>query len=221
MKGSLEKLFIINKDDVLKLIEKDQDYKQLYERFSIPDRQCYHTFFEALVKTVISQQLSNAALKTLLGRIDKKALSDPTLMLKSLENGTLKLSLVKRECIEHICHDFLNNNLNEQMPHLINRDMLKERLLAYKGIGPWSVDIIFMFYLQDRSIFAKSDFGIRRGFAILKNLDIKAVKDAQLKAYGESLGECATIACFYLWELSSSTDVWSVSSAQSDFHCAR
>ena len=87
------------------------------------------------------------------------------------------LSRAKAHSIVHLADAFLKEDLTEDFltskrksgdPILdvsANETVVRDALLRIKGIGPWSCDMFFMFYLEKPNILPLGDLGVRKGIA--------------------------------------------------------
>ena len=85
-------------------------------------------------------------------------------------------------------------------------ELIRERLVAVKGLGAWSVDMFMMFHLQRPNVLATGDLAVRRGICKVYNLSPKAL-DGGKKGEAEARRICATWApfstagCLYMWKM--------------------
>jgi 3-methyladenine DNA glycosylase/8-oxoguanine DNA glycosylase len=82
-------------------------------------------------------------------------------------------------------------------------ELLIERLVAVRGIGPWTAQMFLMFRLGRADILPLDDYGLRRGFAIAfkkKTLPEKA----DLARRGARWAPYRSVASWYLWQAADS-----------------
>ena len=77
-------------------------------------------------------------------------------------------------------------------------EALIERLVALRGVGRWTVEMLLIYSLERSDILPVDDFGIREGYRRLKGLD-KAPTPAQMRALGGGWRPFRTVAAWYLW----------------------
>lgn len=77
---------------------------------------------------------------------------------------------------------------------------LIERLTALRGVGRWTVEMFLIYSLERSDILPVDDFGVREGYARLKNLE-KAPTPRQMREIGEAWSPFRTVAAWYLWRL--------------------
>ena len=163
-----------------------------------------HDAYGALVRSIVGQQLSTVAARTIYGRLT--ALFDhrpPTpAELLAADEDTLRacgLSRPKisylRDLARHVLEDGLDLPGLRELPD----DEVASRLVAVKGIGQWSVDMFLMFHLGRADVLPVGDLGIRR--AAERSYCLPAMPSPEeLRAIAEPWRPHRTLACLYLWE---------------------
>ena len=82
----------------------------------------------------------------------------------------------------------------------MSNEALIERLIALKGIGRWTVEMMLMFTLERQDVLPVNDFGVREGYKRLKQLAV-APSPKQLSLIGEAWQPYRTVASWYLWRV--------------------
>ena len=115
-----------------------------------------------LSKTIVGQQLSTKAAKTIWGRAEKFIINQP-LQNRNLENDLRDSGLSQKKC-EYVKNILISNTLRKKKDYYktIGTEEFTNLLISYKGIGPWTVDMAKMFFLGDVNILPKGDLGIKR-----------------------------------------------------------
>lgn len=75
---------------------------------------------------------------------------------------------------------------------------LIERLVAIRGVGRWTVEMLLIFTLGRSDILPVDDFGVREGWKLLNGLEAQP-KPKELAAIGEAWAPWRSIAAWYLW----------------------
>lgn len=146
-----------------------------------------------LIKTIVSQQLSTSAARTIWGRvktvIDSNIEKDITIeLLKSAG-----LSRTKSEYILGILDNQLIKSHSKKTLKDYSFNELSEMLLQIKGIGPWTLGITRMFYICDEDVWLDGDLGINKAANIfIPDIDINNIK--------EIYSPYRTYLSLYLWK---------------------
>lgn len=75
---------------------------------------------------------------------------------------------------------------------------MRERLLAIRGVGPWTADYVLMRCLRDPDAFPIADVGLQNAVKLGLSLDRKPT-EAELKTLAEQWQGFRAYATFYLW----------------------
>ncbi|UPY37603.1 DNA-3-methyladenine glycosylase [Sediminicoccus sp. KRV36] len=75
---------------------------------------------------------------------------------------------------------------------------LIERLVAIRGVGRWTVEMLLIFTLGRADILPVDDFGVREGWRLLNGLEAQP-KPKELASIGEAWAPWRSIAAWYLW----------------------
>ena len=149
--------------------------------------------YSFLIKTIVSQQLSTSAARTIWGRvktvIDSNIEKDITIeLLKSAG-----LSRTKSEYILGILDNQLIKSHSKKTLKDYSFNELSEMLLQIKGIGPWTLGITRMFYIYDEDVWLDGDLGINKAANIfIPDIDINNIK--------EIYSPYRTYLSLYLWK---------------------
>ena len=80
----------------------------------------------------------------------------------------------------------------------LDDDAIVDRLIAVRGIGRWTVEMLLIFQLGRPDVLPVDDFGVRNGFRIAyKRRAMPTPKE--LMRYGERWRPYRTAAAWYLW----------------------
>ena len=89
--------------------------------------------------------------------------------------------------------DYLNKNPQHKSSlKKLSKEELNKIFLPLKGIGPWTINIMQMFYLEDKDIWLPGDLGIQKSFKyFFENNNMDEIQNLY-KPY-------RTYFCLYLW----------------------
>ncbi|MDH0303155.1 MULTISPECIES: DNA-3-methyladenine glycosylase [unclassified Pseudomonas] len=161
--------------------------------------------YEALVRAIAYQQLHARAAEAILGRLlalfPDVAFPTPEQLL-AVTPETMRacgFSASKTATLHGIAQARLEGVVpcREQALRMPD-DALVERLVALRGIGRWTVEMLLIYSLERSDILPVDDFGVREGYRRMKGLD-KAPTPAQMRALGGAWSPHRTVAAWYLW----------------------
>jgi DNA-3-methyladenine glycosylase II len=164
-----------------------------------------NSLFEAMLRSIVYQQLHAKAASTILGRVlvelarhggaKPEALaraSDAALRGAGLSaNKLLAVRDLAAKCIEGTVP-----SLKEARK--LGDDELIARLTTVRGIGPWTVHMLLIFYLGRPDVMPTSDFAIRAGFKKLYKKRKDPTPEAILK-HARRWQPYRSVASWYLW----------------------
>lgn len=161
------------------------------------------THFEALVESVISQQLAVKAADTIYGRV--KALTKGRMVpghiadVSEADMRAAGVSGAKFKTIQGLADAALSKKIKINTLHEIDDDQLIfDQLTSLWGIGPWTVDMFMMFQLGRLDIWPTGDLGVRRGwekiYALKDQIEPKA-----LDKKGEKFRPYRSVVAWYCW----------------------
>lgn len=158
--------------------------------------------FTALVKSIVGQQISSAAARTVWGRLltGTGELTPASIHDTSLD--TLQqygMSARKADYIKGIAAAALKNDLDLSGLHRMTDQEVIKHLTGLKGIGVWTAEMLLIFGLQRPDVVSWGDQGIRRG--MMKLYCLEDLDREQFEVYRERYSPYGTVASLYLWEM--------------------
>jgi 3-methyladenine DNA glycosylase/8-oxoguanine DNA glycosylase len=169
--------------------------------------------FRALARAIVFQQLNGAAAATIFGRVATLvgAESDPTRLspeaVLSADPGLMRacgLSQRKLEYLNGLAEAFtekpgiggLGDAFLERRG--LRDDELRNALISLRGVGPWTVDMFCVFYLNRADVLPVGDFGVRKGMMRVYGLSAMPSPE-EMEKISESWRPTRTLASFYMW----------------------
>ena len=162
-------------------------------------------FFEALVESIVSQQLSVKASDTIYGRVlmlgEGKLLGPAE--LSEVPEETLRkagLSGQKVRYVKDLCAKVADGTVVlTDLEHLEDEEVI-ERLRLVKGIGRWTAEMFLMFRLGRPDVLPVQDLGIQKGMRKLYNMREDPTPEKMVKV-AKKWRPYRSIACWYLWRV--------------------
>jgi DNA-3-methyladenine glycosylase II len=163
------------------------------------------TSYQSLIRSVISQQVSTAAARTISGRLEVKCGGSITaekvgaLSLKKLQS--VGLTGAKVRTISELTKASLSGEINfRKFPHLSDEEIVQELLPLY-GIGRWTVEMFLIFHLGRLDVWPVDDLAVRRGWDNLHG-NSEPIKPKALNALGEPFTGMRSVVAWYCWRAS-------------------
>jgi len=186
------KLYLSKKDRVLKLIISNYSKENLIIN---------NNYFICLVNSIIGQQISVSAANSIKNKFFSlyKVVTPYRVINTDIRNfKTIGLSKQKIQYIINISSFFLENKKFIKNINKYEEINVRKKLMNIKGIGPWTVDMFFIFGLGKSNIFPKGDLGFLKAISILYNQKIP-ISDLFLENLYKKWSPYNTIATWYLW----------------------
>jgi DNA-3-methyladenine glycosylase II len=167
-----------------------------------------HTnYYQALVQSIVSQQLSilaAAAIEKRFVALFHDSFPTPANIL-SKDVETLRsagLSRAKATYIQDLASHVLDGSIHfEHLDRLTNDEIIIE-LTAVKGIGEWTVHMFLIFCMGRLDVLPVGDLGIKNGVRRLYNLEMQpvAADDIAALAKANQWAPYQSVACWYIWQ---------------------
>ena len=186
-------------EDALTFLRQDDLLGPVVEEHGPDGISSRDNLFQCLVRSIVGQQISVLAADAIWGRlVDHLGSVTPEAVLAS-DQASIAACGLTRPKASYIF------GLAEQAESLLNQpwdDMtdndIQRHLVSYRGIGPWTAEMVLMFHFLRPDVFSLGDIGLIRGVQRL-------VPEAETK---EAVGQIAerwrpfrTAAAWYLWRI--------------------
>jgi DNA-3-methyladenine glycosylase II len=158
--------------------------------------------FETLVRSIVFQQLSGKAARTILNRLVAAAggtlTPESVLRLRPARMRTLGLSKQKTEYIRDLARRTRSGEIAFEALCELEDEEITRRLTAVKGVGVWTAQMFLIFALRRTNILPVADLGIRAAIRKLYGLS-ELPKPAEIETLARTWHPYCTVASWYLW----------------------
>ncbi len=166
------------------------------------------TPFEALMRSIVFQQLSGHAATSILNRVLGLYGNDfpaPGALLET-PDGELRSCGLSRSKIRAV-KDLASKVAQNLLPtpddiETMQDDEIVNAFSKVRGIGPWTVEMMLIFNLGRPDVLPVTDLGVRRGYSVAYQSD-ELPTFKQLREYGEIWKPYRSVASWYLWQAAS------------------
>ena len=191
----------------------DPNLKRLFNTFDIPELDIEKNYFWSLCRSIIYQQISGKAAKTISDRFialfpSEKNFNPKEVLNIDIDNlYTVGLSKQKASYIKNIAVAYDRNFINENNFSLMTDTEIIKQLTNIKGIGRWTVEMFLIFTLRRSDVFPVTDLGVQKGFQIFYSLDeLPSIDLMNQKA--KKWRPYRTIVTLYLWHAVEGSIEW-------------
>ena len=163
------------------------------------------TSYRSLIRSVIAQQVSTAAARTITSRLEVQCGGSITaakvgaLSLKKLQS--VGLTGAKVRTISELTDASLSGEINfRKFAYLSDEEIIQE-LIPLFGIGRWTVEMFLIFHLGRLDVWPVDDLAVRRGWDNLHG-NSEPIKPKVLNALGEPFAGLRSVVAWYCWRAS-------------------
>lgn len=189
------------------LAQTDPILAELIERFGTPPITPHARYYQELVESIVSQQLSVKAAATILKRFlglfegtDFPAPAD--ILQKTVEDfRSAGLSRQKATYIQDLAVKVIEGTVRfDHLDELTNEEIITE-LTQIKGVGVWTVHMFLMFCMGRLNVLPTGDLGIKNGMHRLFELPEKpSPEEMTTLAQDRGWAPYETLASWYIWQ---------------------
>jgi DNA-3-methyladenine glycosylase II len=160
--------------------------------------------FTALVRAIISQQISTGAARSIYRRLCEKSGGEGKLLEGLLACGNEELRTVgvspqKARYLLDLAEKVSNRVVPLEGLQQLSNDEVIAQLTQVKGIGVWTVQMLLIFSLGRLDVFPSGDLGIRTAIQRLYRKRSLPTRPGQLRRFEKMWQPYASIASWYCW----------------------
>ncbi len=188
-------------EDALAHLRRDPDLRPLIREVGSIELKAHKPYFWTLCTAILAQQVSGAAARTIIGRVedlfDGGRRPRPSDLL-SVSRDDLRgagVSRQKSRYLHALAEAFQDGLLSNVRFSRLDDDEIVERLTSVPGVGQWTAEMFLMFSMRRPDVFPTGDLGIRRGmerFFGLSEVPAMVERAQPWRPY-------RTVASVYLW----------------------
>jgi len=193
-------------DALIHLSEADPRFTKLIETFPRPDFTPHTNYYHELASSIISQQLSVKAAKTIEGRFKDlfgDAFPSPEqILLKDIEElRAVGLSRPKAGYIQDLASKVLDGTVDFSTIDSHSNQEIIDELTKVKGIGEWTVHMFLIFCMGRLDVLPIGDLGIRNGVGKLYGFQsVPTPEEIKIIADKHSWHPYESVASWYIWQ---------------------
>jgi len=163
------------------------------------------THFDALIRSIVYQQLSGKAAATIHGRVRAMFNSETPLppQVAAAGHDALRkagLSNQKASYVRNLAEHSLNGSLPVETLHELGDQEIIDALTQVKGIGRWSAQMFLMFRLGRLDVLPELDLGVQKGMQRAYRMR-KLPTPKKVLETGTKWAPYRTIGSWYMWRV--------------------
>lgn len=178
----------------------------IIDRAGIPSITPHKNYYQELVESIVSQQLSVKAAATILKRFvalfpgDSFPTPDQILQKDIEELRSVGLSRQKGSYIQDLALKVIDGSVKfDHLDILENQEVIDE-LTQIKGVGVWTVHMFLMFCMGRLDVLPTGDLGIKNGIQKLYDLPSSPTPaEIEATAKKHDWHPYETVASWYIW----------------------
>ncbi|MCC5988465.1 MAG: DNA-3-methyladenine glycosylase 2 family protein [Pararhodobacter sp.] len=152
--------------------------------------------FAALMQAIVSQQVSTAAARAIMARLEAAGLDAPQAIARA-EDEALRAAGLSRQKMRYL-RALSEADLDFIALRTAPSPQLVAELTALPGIGRWTAEIYAMFSLGRADVFAPADLALQEATRLLFDLPDRP-REAALRRMAEAWSPWRTVAAGMLW----------------------
>ncbi len=200
--------FIYGEKEISALKKKDKKMAFAIDKLGKLERKVQTNLFVAVLYSIVGQQISMKAHKTIWERFVQKIFEkcgtcDVTpqnvCLLGEDDVQVCGTSFRKAQYMLDFAHKVKNNEFDiEALNSLSDAEVIIE-LKKLKGIGEWTAEMMMLFCMQRPNIFSYGDLAILRGLRMLYRH--KEITKELFEKYRKRFSPYCSVASLYLWKI--------------------
>ena len=180
------------------LKRKGKRMAELIERVGMVRRPVIPDLFEALVHSIVGQQISTKAHATVWARLQQRLGTVDALSVLSL-SPELGAFLPKIAYIRSIAEKVWSGALDFHSLSELSDAEIIQRLIALDGVGVWTAEMLLLHSLQRSDVLSFGDLGIHRRLQLLYHH--REMPRVRFERYRCRYSPYGSVASIYLWAL--------------------
>lgn len=192
------------KKEINYLKQKDPILAEIIDRIGHIHRPMDEDLFSSVVHHIVAQQISSKAQATIWRRMLDSLGEISVDTITSMDVDTLQsfgMTYRKAEYILDFTHKVESHQFDLEKVKEMDDQQAIQTLSSLKGIGVWTAEMILLFSLGRKDIFAYDDLAIHKGLRMVYHH--RNVSRKQFEKYRRRYSPYGSIASLYLWKVSS------------------
>ena len=186
-------------EDAIEFLKEDELLGKVVRKYPNGSLEGKGELFETTIRSIVGQQISVIASDAIWGRLLTmlgKPIPENVLKFTEAELASCGLTRPKASYIYGLAKDS-DSLLNQNWDNMTDSE-IKQHLIQFRGIGPWTAEMMLMFSFMRPDIFSIGDIGLVKAVKIL----VPEVEDKNsIEQIAERWSPYRTAASWYLWRM--------------------
>lgn len=196
-------IFEYGQKEIDYLKSKDKKLGAAIDKIGIINRKVTPNTFEALISSVVGQQISSKAAATVWNRLIELlgSITPESIMQEDISNiQVCGMSQRKAGYIKGVAEAAISGEVDFNNLHTMTDEEIIKKLSSLHGVGEWTAEMLLIFSLNRPDVVSYKDLAIRRGMMNLYGL--KELPKEKFDKYRKRYSPYGSVASLYLWALS-------------------
>ena len=196
-------VFAYGEIEIAHLKRKDKRLGAAIDSIGHIERAVDGELFTCVVRHIVGQQISAAALATIWQRMSAGIGEITPAAFAKMDAGDVQkygITYKKAEYIKDFAQKVACGALDLQALALMPNGEVIQQLSSLKGIGVWTAEMILLFGLSRADILSFGDLGIHRGMRMLYHH--RRIDSKLFEKYRRRYSPFGSVASLYLWAIS-------------------
>ena len=192
--------FQYGEKEIEHLKKADKELASVIEKVGIIQRPVIPDIFEALVHSIVGQQISAKAHQTVWERMQNELGKIMPAAIDSLSQEKIqKFGITKRKAryIKSVAQKVLTGEFNIHSLHDMPDGEVCAKLSELNGIGVWTAEMLMIFSMQRPNVLSYGDLAIHRGLRMVYRHE--KIDKETFNMYWKRYSPYASVASLYLW----------------------
>ena len=184
------------------LKRKDKRLGEAIDQIGHIYREVNGDVFSSVVHSIVGQQISSAALKTVWTRLIDRLGEVSAYTIYAVSRDELQncgITFKKADYIKGFAEKNLSGEFDAESLRDLNDADVISKLSALKGIGVWTAEMLMVFCLQRPDVMSFGDLAIHRGLRMLYHH--RKIERSLFNKYARRYSPYGTVASLYLWAI--------------------
>lgn len=185
------------------LAERDRDIAAAYAACGLPPLRSSPAGFEGLLRVIVSQQVSIASGRAIMGRLEAALRSMTPKAFLKLDDEDLRrigLSRQKMRYCRGLAEDLVTGRLDLAVLDGLDDAEAIAHITQVKGLGRWSAECYLLFALKRPDVWPADDLAVQASVQRLKRLEARPTTK-EMDALAEPWRPYRSAAARFCWHL--------------------